>query len=147
MEVVQNRSANTLHEIISRRVAPGSIVHTDLWRGYLGIENLDVVHRTVNHSLYYVDPISGVHTNTIEGWWNGLKLQIAPRNRTIKISNYLYECIWRRENRDNLWGALLYALKTTGYYEGDIENSEIRTAEYYDRYDNTEDLSIEFHVE
>jgi transposase-like protein len=117
MKVVENRSAETLHELISRHIAPGSIVHTDLWRGYIGIEELNVIHRTVNHSRNFVDPITGVHTNTIEGLWNGVKTQIPARNRNKKIANHLSEFIWRKKNHDNLWNAFLNALRTTGYFE------------------------------
>lgn len=81
MESVANRSANTLLEVISRHVAPGSIIYTDLWKGYTRVQELlECPHFTVNHSQNFVDPITGVHTNTIEGLWNGLKLEIAPRN-------------------------------------------------------------------
>jgi transposase-like protein len=117
LKVVQDRTAETLHDIISRHVAPGSIVYTDLWRGYIGITEMNIIHRTVNHSQNFVDPNTGVHTNTIEGYWNGLKLQISPRNRTKKlITNHLLECIWRKRNKDNLWTSFLHALKTTGYF-------------------------------
>jgi len=117
VEVVNDRTAATLHELISRHVAPGSIVHTDLWRGYIGIEELGVVHKTVNHSRYFKDPITNVHTNTIEGLWNGIKQQIPARNRTKNhITNHLFECIWRKNNHDELWNSLLNALKTTGYF-------------------------------
>jgi transposase-like protein len=121
VKVVQDRSAETLHDIISRHVAPGSIVYTDLWRGYIGIEEIEemnMTHRTVNHSENFVDPNTGAHTNTIEGFWNGLKLQIPSRNRTKNtITNYLLECIWRKKNKDDLWTGFLNALKTTGYFE------------------------------
>lgn len=119
LKVVHNRTAETLHDIISRHVAPGSIVYTDLWRGYTGISELNnITHRTVNHSQHFVDPITGVHTNTIEGFWNGIKLQIPPRNRTRDaITNHLLEFIWRKKNQNDLWGGLVDALRTTGYYE------------------------------
>ena len=31
----------------------------------------------VNHSHTFVDPLTGAHTNTIEGTWHGLKLAIV----------------------------------------------------------------------
>jgi transposase-like protein len=117
LKVVHDRTAETLHEIILRHIAPDSIVYTDLWRGYTGISELGVIHGTVNHSQNFVDPNTGVHTNTIEGYWNGLKLQIPSRNRSKKsITNCLLECIWRKRNKDNLWTSFLHALKTTGYF-------------------------------
>jgi hypothetical protein len=83
VKTVNNRSEQTLLEILSQHVLPGSIIHTDLWRGYTNLEHLmDVQHRTVNHSLNFVDPITQVHTNTIEGIWNGMKFGISPHNRT-----------------------------------------------------------------
>ena len=117
VEVVENRTAETLHDLISKHIATGSIVYTDLWRGYIGIENLGVTHGTVNHSQNFVDPTTGVHTNTIEGLWNGIKRQIPARNKNKKITNHLLEFIWRKKNKDNLWNAFLDAFRTTGYFE------------------------------
>ena len=119
VKVVQDRSAETLYGVISRHVAPGSIVYTDLWRGYGNFFNeLNMTHRTVNHSVNFVDPNTGAHTNTIEGLWNGFKLQIPPRNRTRKtITKHLLECIWRKNNKNDLWNGFLIALKTTGYFD------------------------------
>ena len=42
VELVEDRSAATLREIIARRVKPGSIIHTDLWRGYSNLEEFGV---------------------------------------------------------------------------------------------------------
>lgn len=122
--VVPDRSAETLLNIISEHVLPGSIVHTDLWKGYQGMEGMEgmeemnLSHLTVNHSKNFVDPITGTHTNTIEGLWNGIKLRIPPRNRNKDtIEDHLFEFIWRKKHLNNLWESFLNALKTTGYFE------------------------------
>jgi transposase-like protein len=119
IETVSNRSSETLLEVISRHVAPGSIVHTDLWKGYMEIENiLNMTHNTVNHSQNFVDPNTGTHTNTIEGLWNGIKLRISPRNRNKDtIEDHLLEFVWRKKNKNDIWGGFINALKTTGYFE------------------------------
>lgn len=58
------------------------------------------IHKTVNHSKYFKDPKTGVHTNTIEGTWNGIKLGLSPRNRTEKgMMQHLLEYQWRKDNR------------------------------------------------
>jgi hypothetical protein len=116
MKKIQDRSAATLEEIILQHVAPGSIVITDLWKGYSQIErNLGFIHRTVNHSKHFKDPISGVNTNTVEGTNSGLKMHIRPRNRTQGVDSYLTEIIWRRKNADRLWEAFISALRDVHY--------------------------------
>ncbi|CAG8447381.1 9219_t:CDS:2 [Scutellospora calospora] len=114
----EKRDSETIRKIIEDHVEKGSIVHTDRWKGYLGIENLGVTHKSVNYSKNFTDPITGVHTNMIEGLWNGIKLQIALRNRNKNlIKDHLLEFIWRRINKDKLWDAFIYALQSTAYYE------------------------------
>ena len=66
VQIVQDRTAETLHDVISKYVASGSIIYTDLQRGYRGITKLNMSHKTVNHSKNFVDPNTGVHTNTIK---------------------------------------------------------------------------------
>ncbi len=39
-----------------------------------------MAHGTVNHTYNYVDPDTGVHTNTIEGTWNDIKLNTNRRH-------------------------------------------------------------------
>jgi hypothetical protein len=114
---VERRSKRTLLAILKDHLYPESILHTDLWKGYLGAsEECGVVHRTVNHSLHFKDPTTGTHTNTIEGTWNGLKMKIAPRNRVAHNMNYhLFEFIWRRMNKDNIWGAFMQGIRDIHY--------------------------------
>lgn len=117
VEVVADRSRQTLFEVISRHVRPGSVVCTDMWRGYIGLdEAINVQHNTVNHSENFVDPDTGTHTNTIEGTWCGIKRKIPIRNRNHDtIEKHLMEFIWRRINQRALWVGLIEALKITYY--------------------------------
>lgn len=113
---VPDRTGPTLLKYIKKYINPGSIVHTDLFKSYSKVTpQLGLEHKTVNHSLYYVDPITKVHTNTIEGFWNALKISIRPRNRVKKIKKSLRECIWRKTHKDHLWPAFLDALRSTFY--------------------------------
>ncbi len=56
-----------------------------------------MVHYTVNHSLHFVDPVTGAHTNEVENMWmlakrsNKKECGIA---RTL-IDTYLIEFMWR----------------------------------------------------
>lgn len=113
---VQDRSAQTLEHLILRHVTPGSIIHTDLWRGYLNLSQLGFQHLTVNHSQCFKNPLTGVHTNTIEGTWNGFKICIRPRNRVRDgIETQIAEFQWRRLHKDNRWDALLELIRDTHF--------------------------------
>ena len=67
MKIVSKRDAATLLPIISQHVLPGTIVLSDEWRAYNRINTLPLVvaHRTVDHSVNFVDPGTGVHTHNI----------------------------------------------------------------------------------
>ena len=116
---VEDRSAETLLPLIGKYVAAGSIVHTDCWRSYGRIEvALGLAHSTVNHSKTFKDPITGTHTNSIEGNWNGLKISINPRNRMRDgIEEYIGEFQWRRDHKLNRWNAFIELLKDVHYDE------------------------------
>jgi transposase-like protein len=104
---VQDRTADTILDIIARHVKPGSIIHTDMFKSHAQITpRLGFVHETVNHSQNFTNPTNGVNTNAIEGNNNALKIMIKPRNRTKNIEDHLMEFIWRRKNNGNLWGHL-----------------------------------------
>lgn len=113
---VVDRSAETLEGIIEQHVEVGSIVTTDMWRGYSKLtNNLGLEHRTVNHSLHFKDPDTGSNTNTVEGTNNALKIQIRPRNRTWQVEEHLSEFVWRRKHGNRLWTAYIEALKEVHY--------------------------------
>ena len=67
MEIVQRRDAATLLPIIAAHTAPGTIIHSGEWAAYCQVRNIPAVasHNAVNHSLNFVDPQTGVHTQNI----------------------------------------------------------------------------------
>lgn len=117
VRVVEQRDAETIADVLRDHVLPGSIVHTDCWRGYVHItEDNAVVHRTVNHSMYFVNPETGVHTNSIEGKWAALKRKITLRGRVKEtLPEYLFEQIWRIRNKRDLWNAFISSLREVMY--------------------------------
>ena len=55
-------------------VRSGTTLHSDQWKAYLNISrDLGFRHQTVNHRENFVDPITGVHTQSIESYWNRQK--------------------------------------------------------------------------
>jgi hypothetical protein len=113
---VPDRTSETLVKHISDYALPGSIICTDMWKGYGLLNSMGYEHQHVNHSVHFKNPETGVHTNTIEGTWNGLKMQIKPRNRTRKfIDSELVVAIWRKKNKQSLWEAFMKCLKETHY--------------------------------
>jgi transposase-like protein len=102
---IEERNIENIDEIIKRHIKKGTTIYTDCWKGYNNLKNIGYKHKTVNHSKNFKDPITGVHTNTIEGTWNGLKQSIIPRNRNKKnIILHLKEYQWRKKNRENnIW--------------------------------------------
>ena len=75
MEIVPNRTAATLLPILQQHLRSGTTVHSDQWAAYNRVQQLPSVatHNTVNHSLHFVDPATGVHTQNVESYWNRVK--------------------------------------------------------------------------
>jgi len=115
MVQVPDRRAETLIPILAARILPGSIVYSDLWKAYDCLtEKTGLLHETVNHSENFKDPITGVHTNTIESTWSAFKRSIEPRRRTPgTIDDEIEVFIWRRKHAQNLWKGFLEALSST----------------------------------
>lgn len=105
LEPIEERNIENINKIIKKYIKKGTTIYTDCWKGYNDLNKIGYKHKTVNHKKTFKDPITGIHTNTIEGTWNGLKQSIIPRNRNKKdIVLYLREYQWRKKNREyNIW--------------------------------------------
>ena len=110
---VEDRSSDTIKNVLSNHINQGSIIYTDCWRAYKKpCEELFFQHLTVNHSKEFVDKVTGVHTNTVEGLNNALKTEIKPRNRNKEgIDDYLNFFLWKRINKTRIWDTFILALK------------------------------------
>lgn len=95
-QTIHDRSAATLIGIIQLRIAPGTTIISDQWRGYLQLQQ-QYQHLTVNHTYNFVDPNSGAHTQNIERMWREVRSNI-PRYGRKKDFNagYLAEFWWKR---------------------------------------------------
>lgn len=73
MVAVENRNRETLTALIKEWVLPGTTIISDHWKAYdhLGEEGYE--HLKVNHSVNFVDPTTGAHTNAIESTWRHAK--------------------------------------------------------------------------
>ena len=112
MVVVEDRSAATLIPIIQRYIRPGSVIISDEWRAYSTLSSLGYTHQTVNSSNTFVDPSTGAHTNSIEGYWSCVKRQMR-RQGVMNTTNdlfptYLLKSMWRKHFcREDLFEKLL----------------------------------------
>ena len=99
MQIVDNRTARTLLGIIQQIALPGSIIWSDSWRAYRAINQRlpQYQHQMVNHSLNFVDPVTGVHTQHVESYWNKAKLKFKRMHgsRRDLLPSYLEERMWR----------------------------------------------------
>ena len=104
LERIPNIRRHTLHDFIKRTVKDeAEAIYTDDLKSYLGIENHDTRHETINHSAEeWV--IGDVHTNSVEGVWSLFKRSIIGTFHKMSVKHmdrYLEELEWRFNNRDN----------------------------------------------
>ena len=84
VEIVRDRTADTLLEVIRRRIRPGTWIMSDEWKSYRWLDQNGYLHDTVNHSENFINPENPeVHTQTIESIWNSLKSKIKKKRVEI----------------------------------------------------------------
>ena len=97
-----NATKETLHGIAKEYVLPKSVVFTDEYASYNGLDNAGYEHRRINHSAgVYV--MGDVHTNTIEGFWSLVKRGIGGVYHSVGkqyLQTYLNEYSFRYNRRD-----------------------------------------------
>jgi hypothetical protein len=84
---VPDRTADTLAAIVCCWIEPSTTVTSDYWAAYRNLESKGFTHRSINHSMQFVDPDTGAHTNTIESKWSADKVFLGQYNR---VGDYEY---------------------------------------------------------
>ena len=97
---VARRDAATLLPIIAQHVRPGTTVYSDEWAAYHQLSTATGnVHLTVSHSLHFVDPVTGAHTQGVESMWSSCKRMMREERamNSLLFDTYLPEFMWRRK--------------------------------------------------
>ncbi|KAG1044320.1 hypothetical protein G6F43_011469 [Rhizopus delemar] len=158
---VPNRNVRTLIPIIRKYVVPGTTIRTDGWRAYSGLHPreryntrtgaLQVAmmdseqhiyrHQVVNHSLGFAteDQVRQnntqgmINTDIIEGLWVDVKREMQARHRTkVECPYRLMKYLWRYENRNQIWDALVRGLGEVSF--PDIPRQRSRNVEEVENY-------------
>lgn len=98
---VEKRDEQTLLPIIQKWIKPGTTIISDCWKAYCNLEKHGYMHRTVNHSIEFVNDY-GDSTNKMEGHWQHSKVKMPSFGvRKHHFSSYLAEFMWHYRNKDN----------------------------------------------
>ena len=97
---VADRTEATLIGHIQDWIEPGTTIVSDCWKGYINLAKYGYEHKTVNHSIEFVNE-EGYDTNKIEGQWRQLKVHLPTHGRKKEhYASYIAEFIWRYVNRN-----------------------------------------------
>ena len=72
-EIEEKRDKATLVPLIQHYILPGSVIYSDCWVAYKGLDDLEgcnYTHFQINHSTNFVDSgDKNIHTQNIERLW------------------------------------------------------------------------------
>ena len=86
--VVGDTKTETLMPLITRKIAPDSIVYTDCYRSYNALDVNHFYHERINHSTLFAQGKN--HINGIENFWNQAKRVLRKYNGIPKGSFPLF---------------------------------------------------------
>ncbi|MGA9475666.1 MAG: IS1595 family transposase [Terriglobales bacterium] len=98
-KVIPNVKRETLQNAILDNVKQGSIVYSDEWTGYDGL-NTKYLHGVITHATNYVN--GRIHTNGIENFWSLLKRGLKGTYVAVEpfhLDRYIDEQAFRYNNR------------------------------------------------
>jgi transposase-like protein len=130
IQTIPDTKGDTLKSAVREIVSPDSIVMTDNYKGYAGLDKEYKEHGVISHSTHqYVNGI--IHTNTIEGFWSLLKRGIVGiYHHTSKkhLHRYCEEFEYRYNSRklvdSDRFGMLLGACNGRLTYKNLIHSSK-----------------------
>jgi transposase-like protein len=95
-QLIADKKASTIIPIVCERVVSGSTIYTDEHPSYRSLVNNGYLHGTVCHKYYFVDPLTGIHTQAIESFHNEMKLKFKNQKgiKTENCCRFLSEFVW-----------------------------------------------------
>ncbi|CAI6355836.1 unnamed protein product [Macrosiphum euphorbiae] len=139
---VENRTAETLLVIIKDWIKPGTTIISDCWRAYNTLNNEGYQHLTVNHSLHFKDPETGVHSNTIESSWRHSKASMSNYCRKKAFyAGYLAKFMFTKHCRSHKLDPTAELFKHAGilYDANNKDNMIFNDGDYSDNDDDSDD--------
>ena len=123
MELVLRRDAATLLPIIQQHILPGTTILSDEWATYNRVAAIPQVagHGIVNHSLHFVDPATGVNTQSVESYWNRVKIKFKRMMgvSSAQLALHLDEFMWRERWSVSLFRCtIMYVFVRRNYFTG-----------------------------
>ena len=76
MQFVPRRDFVYVIPVLTRHIMPGCTINTDGAHVYNHLNQMNYVHNVVIHKDNFVNPLTGHHTNCIEGFWGNLKMKL-----------------------------------------------------------------------
>ena len=99
LQVVADRTAQTLLPIIQQWCLPGTHIISDGWPSYQNIPQLNggvFLHDVVIHQVNFVDPNNPeIHTQNIENLWMRAKCKLRRQFGTTRPLLPTYTCTWK----------------------------------------------------
>lgn len=95
VKIVPDTKTATLMPIITKKIAPDSIVYTNSYRSYNALDVSDFSHHRINHSEKFVEDKN--HINGVENFWNQAKRVLRKYNGIDRNAFILFikECEFR----------------------------------------------------
>ena len=95
------RDHNTLMRAIIEHVHRGTLIVTDKCKGYLHLDKHGYRHEDVNHKREFDNPLTGAHTNGIEGSWFHAKRHVRRGQGRVRTDSdalgaALQEYMWHQ---------------------------------------------------
>ena len=111
VQFVRKRDHLNLIPIITQRVPPGATINSNGAAVYHVLDQMRYIHNTVIHERFFVDPLTGTHTNWIEAFWYNLKYKFknirGSQGKMLDghIDEFLYR--YNRKNEGPMFQLLL----------------------------------------
>jgi hypothetical protein len=103
--------------VINAWIEPGTTVISDCWAAYRDLDALGYTHRTVNHTISFVNE-EGDHTNTTESKWRHVKAYLKSYRRTddyiYHFTRYMFAATCKAEGVDQ-FTKFLHLAASTGW--------------------------------